>query len=206
MDNYRFMTEVGERMLLIDKCIKRRKNVLIAYFMAFALLLGGCAFSQPGTGAQETSKSFEVDSETNESLQSDNAIEASVEGKPEESAATMEIGTVESTLNGTGYTIDLADNDTATAFANLLPFESEMSELNGNEKYVYLGGSLPSNPVNPGTIEAGDVMLYGNNCLVVFYEPHPTMYFYTRIGKIADAHELASAFGSGSITASFTIG
>ena len=46
-------------------------------------------------------------------------------------------------------------------------------------------------------------MLYGNNCLVVFYESHTTSYAYTRIGKIADASDLAAVVGSGSISASF---
>lgn len=106
------------------------------------------------------------------------------------------------TINETSFAIELAGNDTAAAFAAMLPMQVEMSELNGNEKYVYLDESLPANASNPGTIEAGDVMLYGDNCLVVFYESHPTAYSYTRIGKIEDASGLAAAVGSGSIRAS----
>lgn len=108
-------------------------------------------------------------------------------------------------LNGTRFDLELADNDTAAAFAQMLPLQVEMSELNGNEKYLYLDESLPAHPTNPGTIEAGDVMLYGDNCLVVFYESHPTSYTYTRIGTIADTAGLAAAIGSGSISASFTL-
>ena len=108
-------------------------------------------------------------------------------------------------LDGTQFSIDLADNDTAAAFAQMLPLQVEMSELNGNEKYIYLDESLPAHPTNPGTIEAGDVMLYGDNCLVVFYESHPTSYTYTRIGAIADTAGLAKAVGAGSVSASFTL-
>ncbi len=43
-------------------------------------------------------------------------------------------------------------------------------DLNGNEKHDRLPRSLPSNAAGPGTIRAGDVLLYGNDTLVVFYE------------------------------------
>lgn len=112
--------------------------------------------------------------------------------------ASVEIG-------GERFAIDLADNETASAFARLLPLEANMSELNGNEKYIYLNDALPSQPANPGTIEAGDVMLYGDSCLVVFYKSHPTSYAYTRIGKINDTASLAEAVGSGSVEMSFNI-
>lgn len=109
------------------------------------------------------------------------------------------------TINGTQFVIDLANNETAAAFAAMLPLQTDMVELNGNEKYVYLDESLPTDSSNPGTIQAGDVMLYGNNCLVVFYEAHPTTYSYTRIGKIADTAGLAQTLGPGSVNAEFRV-
>lgn len=119
--------------------------------------------------------------------------------------AASQSGTVQVAINGSTFAIDLADNATAVAFAGLLPMKVQMEELNGNEKYVFLDGALPSSPANPGTIEAGDVMLYGDTCLVIFYETHTTSYAYTRIGKIADAAGLQSAVGTGSIAASFSL-
>lgn len=113
--------------------------------------------------------------------------------------------TVSVAIGATDFTIELADNETASAFVDMLPLKASMSELNGNEKYLYLDAPLPSNPVNPGTIEAGDVMLYGNDCLVVFHESHPTTYRYTRIGKINDAAQLAETIGNASIEMSFSI-
>ena len=59
-----------------------------------------------------------------------------------------------------------------------------MNELNGNEKYIYLDSTLPTNPINPNHINSGDVMLYGNNCLVIFYKSFDTTYSYTKIGHI----------------------
>ena len=93
---------------------------------------------------------------------------------------------VAATLNGHDFEIELVDNGTARAFAEMV------------------SDSLPSNPSNLGTIEAGDVMLYQDDYIVVFYETHPSSYAYTRIGKIADVSGLSSAVGSGSVEATFT--
>ena len=88
------------------------------------------------------------------------------------------------------FIIDLEDNETVKSFINMLPLELNMKELNGNEKYVYLDNSLPTNSSNPKRINAGDVMLYGNNCLVIFYKSFDTSYSYTKIGHIDNLENL----------------
>ena len=95
-------------------------------------------------------------------------------------------------IDDSEYTINLENNETVKRFINMLPQELEMQELNGNEKYVYLDYSLPTNPVNPKHISAGDVMLFGDNCLVIFYESFDTNYSYTRMGHIDDLPDLGS--------------
>ena len=85
------------------------------------------------------------------------------------------------------------------------PLTLEMSELNGNEKYAYLDGSLPANPKNPGGIRAGELMLYGNNCLVLFYESFSTSYSYTPLGRLNESDSLAKALGSGSASVTIQI-
>ena len=109
------------------------------------------------------------------------------------------IKSVKAIINRKEYVINLEDNETANSFANLLPQELNMSELNGNEKYIYLDTTLPTNSSNPKRINAGDVMLYGNNCLVIFYKSFDTSYSYTRIGHIDDLPNL----GNGNITVKF---
>ncbi len=99
----------------------------------------------------------------------------------------------------------LADNETAQAFKALLPITLNMSELNGNEKYNYLSTSLPSNAVNPGTIHAGDIMLYGSSCVVLFYQTFNTSYSYTPIGAVDDPAGLAEALGTGSVSVRFEL-
>ena len=80
--------------------------------------------------------------------------------------------------------IDLENNSTTSALIKLLPLELSMNDLNDNEKYVYLNESLPTNTYSPKHIEAGDVMLFGDNCLVIFYESFDTSYSYSKIGHI----------------------
>ena len=74
-----------------------------------------------------------------------------------------------------------------------------MSELNRNEKYCDLSDSLPTKSSNPGTIQKGDLMIYGSNTLVLFYKSFSTSYSYTKIGRVNDPMVLAEAVGSGSV-------
>lgn len=104
------------------------------------------------------------------------------------------------------FTAMLAESETGEAFAALLPLTVTMNELNGNEKYHYLSSSLPTAAYQPGTIHAGDLMLYGNNCIVLFYETFNTSYSYTRLGAIDDPSGLASALGSGDVSVRFEFG
>ncbi len=104
------------------------------------------------------------------------------------------------------FTATLADSETGEAFAALLPLSATMNELNGNEKYHYLSSSLPTAAYQPGTIHAGDLMLYGNNCVVLFYETFNSGYSYTRIGAIDNPSGLASALGSGNVSVRFEKG
>lgn len=99
----------------------------------------------------------------------------------------------------------LDSGTTAQAFMDLLPLTLDMTELNGNEKYNYLTTNLPSAPTNPGTIHAGDIMLYGRSCVVLFYDTFNTSYSYTRIAAIDDPTGLAEALGTGNVTVRFEL-
>ena len=79
-----------------------------------------------------------------------------------------------------------------------------MTELNGNEKYHYLSTSLPTNASCPGTIETGDLLLYGDKCVVLFYKTFTTVYNYTRIGKLINPAGLETVVGGASIDAEFS--
>ncbi len=100
-----------------------------------------------------------------------------------ESEKTMN-NTIKVSIDGKKYDAILEQNETTKQFIEMLPQEFNMIELNGNEKYTYLDTTLHTNTYSPKHIDAGDIMLYGNNCLVVFYKSFDTSYSYTKIGHI----------------------
>ena len=104
---------------------------------------------------------------------------------------------------GKTFLAELENNKTARAFRSKLPATFLMEELNGNEKYHYMDRTLPTNSKRPGTIKAGDLMLYGNDCLVLFYETFKSSYSYTKIGHIKNVKGLKDALGRGDIKVSF---
>ena len=108
-------------------------------------------------------------------------------------------------INGQVFYATLYDNETADALKEKMPLTLDMSELNGNEKYNYLSFNLPVNSSNPGQIHAGDLMLYGSDCLVLFYKSFPTSYRYTPIGRVDDPSGLANAVGDGGVQVTFAM-
>lgn len=109
------------------------------------------------------------------------------------------------TVGSSIFTATLQRNPTATAFKSLLPMKVNMVELNRNEKYFDLSQDLPVDASNPGTINTGDLMIYGSSTLVLFYKTFSTSYNYTKIGRINNVEGLAAALGSGSVTVKFEL-
>lgn len=98
------------------------------------------------------------------------------------------------------------NNETAKAFIGSLPLTINMAELNGNEKYYTLPAALPTSKTErPAVMQAGDIMLWHSNTLVLFYETFANSYDgYTRLGYVTDAKGLAEALGTGGVTVTFS--
>jgi hypothetical protein len=122
-----------------------------------------------------------------------------------ENTTPMVNGKIKITVNSQTFTATLLDNNSAKAFKEMLPMTVEMTELNNNEKYVRLPENLPTNASNPGTIRSGDLMLYGSNTVVLFYEDLNTSFSYTRMGKIDEPTGLRNALGTGNVTVTFEV-
>jgi len=103
------------------------------------------------------------------------------------------------------FAATLFDNPTTTRLKAMLPLTLDMIELNGNEKYFHFSTNLPTDASNPGTIRNGDLMLWGDNSLVLFYKTFPTSYNYTKLGRIENPSELSSAVGSGNVKVTFEL-
>lgn len=119
-----------------------------------------------------------------------------------EKTDTMEIKIL---IGTSSFLATLENNATAKAFIERLPLTITMPDLNNNEKYFDFTDGLPANASNPGTIQKGDLMLYGSNTLVLFYKTFSTSYNYTRIGKINDLKGLAKALGAGKVDVTFEL-
>lgn len=109
------------------------------------------------------------------------------------------------TVGTASFAATLSDNAAATAFKAMLPMTVNMSEMNGNEKLYYLPDRLSASASSPGSIRTGDLMLWGSDCLVLFYKSFSSSYSYTKLGRIENATGLDTALGSGSVTVVFEL-
>ncbi|EOE7356157.1 TPA: cyclophilin-like fold protein [Enterobacter hormaechei] len=112
--------------------------------------------------------------------------------------------TIKMTINQQTFNVELMNTPAAKAFMEQLPLTLAMEELNGNEKFADLPRPLPARQVRPGTINQGDLMLYGRRTLVLFYETFQTSYGYTPVGRITTPEKLDKIAGEKEVIATFT--
>ena len=73
------------------------------------------------------------------------------------------------------------------------------------EKYYYFSEGLSSSAQSVSQIYTGDLKLFGNDCLVLFYKDFPTSFSYTSLGQIENPQGLSEALGNGSIQIQFRL-
>ena len=122
--------------------------------------------------------------------------------KKQKFLVTVKKSRIKIVIGGKTFWADMENNRTARTFVRRLPATLWMEELNGNEKFCYMDQALPANAKQPGIIKAGDLMLYGDNCVVLFYKTFRSSYSYTKIGHINNAGGLEDLLGSGDIKVS----
>ncbi len=98
--------------------------------------------------------------------------------------------------------VELSENTSVKALVKELskgPVTVRMSDYGNMEKVGPLGQSLPRNDTQI-TTEAGDVILYQGNMLVIYYAPNS--WSFTRLGKIKNdsAQSLKDILGDGDVT------
>lgn len=182
-------------------------NRFTALILAGFLVMSLAACAKPPVMTQEASAAPELQTAETPAPDPQTPVLREPEETPEpEADERTDTENMYIEVNGQRFALTLAENETAEAFRALLPAAWDMEELNGNEKFIYLDESLPSASEAVGQIEAGDLMLYGGSCVVLFYESFSTPYSYTRIGRLDDPRGIAEAVGGGDVTVSFQTG
>lgn len=185
------------------------KNRLSILLLVVCLSAGtiACSTDEPpmpsDTPTQTTPTPALDEGNGNEGSTGDTDAENPEENDNNENDNPTETNMIHVKIGNATFTATLENNPTATALKALLPMTVVMEEHAGNEKFYYLPQSLPTNSYRPGTINAGDIMLWGSDCLVVFYETFSSSYSYTRIGRIDNPSGLAAAVGRGNVSVTF---
>ena len=108
----------------------------------------------------------------------------------------------------TEVAVDWEENESVDALLRLAsaePLAVPMSRYGGFEQVGSRGASLPRNDAQT-TTQAGDIVLYSGNQIVVFYGSNS--WAYTRLGRITDktAAELAALLGNSDVTLTLSCG
>ena len=104
-------------------------------------------------------------------------------------------------IDGTEVSVIWEENESVAALMHLVeesPITIQMSMYGGFEQVGPLGTSLPRNDVQI-TTEAGDIVLYSGNQIVVFYGSNS--WAYTRLGHVdLSAAEMSELLSHGDVT------
>ena len=109
------------------------------------------------------------------------------------------------TIKNKKYEAILYDNSTTKELIKKFPITITMSDLNGNEKYYNFSKRFSTSSENVANINKGDIMLFGDNCLVIFYKSFSTRYKYTKLGYIKNTEDLENSLGKGDIEITFIL-
>ena len=189
--------------------------MLVTFLLLLGMLLTGCQHVKDTSADEEAARKAKVTASapdlTRATDKDGNYIEVSTvpdaqgdvqKGNTKKAEATatttQKAEDMKLIVGGKTFTVRLENNETVQALKAQLPLDLEMTELNGNEKYYYYS-TLPTSATRPGTIRAGDIMLFQSNTLVIFYDTFESDSSYPRIGSVTDPEGLAEALGSGDV-------
>ena len=203
------------------KLYKTTFSLLLCCSLALTLLLSSCVSEQLATDISAEQMEEIVQSES-EAATSDaespvpeipggisepsepalgNMTVDNTENEEELTEMKMTVQVGESTLTAT-----LEENAAVDALVEMMEHGSvtiQMSDYAGFEKVGALGSSLPTSN-RQTTTQAGDIVLYQGNQIVLFYGSNS--WSYTRLGKIDDLTGWTEALGGGDVSVTFSLG
>ena len=173
----------------------RNKSITLIFICLFALLaLSACGLETP------TGNEMNSDVQENVSSESADPVQSSADENKMKPELTMKI-------NGKTVTVEWEDNESVSAlreYASESPITIQASLYGGFEQVGSIGRSLPRNDERI-TTEAGDIVLYSGNQLVVFYGSNT--WAYTKLGHIANKtpSELTALLGNDNVTITISL-
>lgn len=168
---------------------------MMLMFTACSGNTGTPADTQADISEQSEPESQQVSEPAEDDNQSENEEET---GEQTEMKMNVQVGDYT-------FTATLENNTAVDELVEMMkegPITISMSDYSGFEKVGSLGRSLTTSN-SQTTTDAGDIVLYNGNNIVMFYGSNS--WSYTRIGKIDDLTDWTKALGSGSITSVFTL-
>ena len=205
--------------------MKKGLSLALVVIMSLAVLLTGCGNSEQIESNSESSSTAQMEDTSSSEAESSSEPETSepdiVPEEPEESDSSTapESGDAESQqveeensemqmnvqVGGSTFTATLEENEAVDALVEMMeqgPVTIQMSDYSGFEKVGPLGTSLPTSNQQT-TTQAGDIVLYQGNQIVIFYGSNS--WSYTRLGHIDDLTGWEEALGSGDVTVTFSL-
>ncbi|EFE14577.1 hypothetical protein LK436_13640 [Clostridium sp. M62/1] len=205
--------------------MKKAIPLTLAVLMSLSVLLTGCGSSEQAESTSESSSAAQMEDTSSSEAESSSEPEAPesniVPEEPEESDSStvpesgdVENGQVEEEnsemqmnvqVGGSTFTATLEENAAADALVDMMeqgPVTIQMSDYSGFEKVGPLGTSLPASSQQT-TTQAGDIVLYQGNQIVMFYGSNS--WSYTRLGHINDLTGWKEALGNGYVTVTLSL-
>lgn len=187
--------------------MKKQFTAIIGLFLTFSVAMTGCSNSEQIERSTENSSVAQVETTTS------SESEGSADGTAPESQGTENIlnkeENIEMKMNvqvgDTAFTATLEENEAVDALVKMMEQRAvtiQMRDYSGFEKVGSLGTSLPDSNKQT-TTQAGDIVLYQGNQIVIFYGSNS--WSYTRLGHIDDLTGWEEALGSGDVTVTFSL-
>ena len=181
---------------------------IIAAALAVCILL--ICFSSCGSEntapAKDTTYQKEVTSQKNDEQTAPEKAAVPTDTVSDETEENTIMETLTMKIDGKKVTVDWEENESIAALTELVkdkPLTVQTSMYGGFEQVGSIGTSLPRNDAQT-TTQAGDIVLYSGNQIVVFYGTNS--WAYTRLGHITDktAEQMEKLLGNGNVTIEFS--
>ncbi len=158
------------------------------------------ASSQEGSSDNESHVTSSEDQEIFDQPSEDVMVDDQMNEQKAESEETEAV--LQLMIGETAVEVAWEDNTSVAALMEMAresPLTIQMSMYGGFEQVGAIGTSLPKDDVQT-TTEAGDIVLYSGDQIVVFYGSNS--WAYTRLGKITDqtASDLKGLLSNGDVT------